>query len=72
MIEGDVNDPTFSFNQSFRERLAFSMAKAVGVNLGSMVKGVGGLGQKGGEAAGQAAKGAGGFIQRLFGGKKKQ
>lgn len=71
LLEGDVNNPKFSLNQTFAENLAFSMAKAVGVNLGSMVKGVGGLGQKGGEAAGQAAKGAAGALQQLIGGKKK-
>ncbi len=71
VLEGDVNNPKFSFNQSFRENLALSLAKAVGVNLGSLAKDVGGLGQKGGQAAGQAAKGAGGFLQDLIGGKKK-
>ncbi|MGD1048543.1 MAG: DUF748 domain-containing protein [Candidatus Krumholzibacteriaceae bacterium] len=71
VIEGDINNPQFSLNQALAGRLAFSMAKALGVNLGGMVKGVGTLGQKGGEAAGQAAKGAGSLLQKLIGGKKK-
>jgi hypothetical protein len=71
MIEGDINSPQFSFNQALTTRLAFAMAKALGVNIGGMVKDVGTLGQKGGEAMGQAAKGTGGWLQRLFGGKKK-
>jgi len=71
VIDGDINNPQFSLNQALAARLAFSMAKALGVNLGGMVKGVGTLGQKGGEAVGQAAKGAGSLLQRLIGGKKK-
>jgi hypothetical protein len=70
-LEGDINNPQFSLNQTLTARLAFAMAKALGVNLGGMVKDVGTLGQKGGEAVGQAAKGTGGWLQRLFGGKKK-
>ena len=70
-LEGDINNPQFSINQALTARLAFAMAKTLGVNLGGMVKDVGTLGQKGGEAVGQAAKGTGGWLQRLFGGKKK-
>ena len=71
ILEGDINNPQFSLNQALTTRLAFAMAKVLGVNLGGMVKDVGTLGQKGGEAVGQAAKGTGGWLQRLFGGKKK-
>ena len=41
------------------------MAETLGVSLGGVAKGVGGLGQKGVEAAGEAAKGA---AEQLFGG----
>ena len=71
VLEGDINDPQFSLNQTFAQRVAFAMAKVLGVDLGGMVKDVGTLGQKGGEAVGQAAKDTGGWLKRLFGGKKK-
>ncbi len=70
VLEGDINDPQFSLNQTITSRLAFAMAKVLGVDLGGMVKDVGGLGQAGGEAVGQAAKSTGGWLHRLFGGKK--
>jgi hypothetical protein len=72
VLEGDINDPQFSINQTFTQRLAFAMAKVLGVDLGGMAKDVGTLGLKGGEAVGQAAKGTAGWLQRLFGGKKKE
>jgi hypothetical protein len=71
VLQGDINDPQFSLNQTFTSRLAFAMAKALGVNVGGMVKDVGTLGLKGGEAVGEAAKGSGGWLKRLFRGKKK-
>jgi hypothetical protein len=71
VLEGNIDNPQFSLNQAFTTRLALAMARVLGVDLGGMVQGVGTLGQKGGEAVGQAAKGTGGWLQRLFGGKKK-
>jgi len=71
VLEGDINNPQFSLNQGFTTQLALAMAKALGVSIGGMVEDVGTLGQKGGEAVGQAAKKKGGWLQRLFGGKKK-
>ena len=71
VLEGDINNPQFSLNQTFTTRLAFAMANVLGLNFPGMVKDVGTLGQMGGEAVGQAAKGTGGWLQRLFGGKKK-
>ena len=71
VLEGDINNLQFSLNEALAARLAFAMAKALGVNIGGMVKDVGTLGQKSGEAVGQAAKSTGGWLQRLLGGKKK-
>ena len=71
VLEGDINNPQFSLNEALTSRLAFSMANALGVNIGGMVQGVGTLGLKGGEAVGQAVKSTGGWLQRLLGGKKK-
>jgi hypothetical protein len=72
VLEGDVNDPQFSLNETLTTRLASSMAESLGVSLGGVAKGVGALGQSGVEAAGKAAKGAGSAVQRLFGGQKKR
>jgi hypothetical protein len=71
VLEGDINDPQFSLNEAFATRLAFGMARVLGINIAGMAKDVATLGQKGGEATGQAAKGAGGWLWRLLGGKKK-
>lgn len=72
VLEGDINNPHFSLNETLSTRVAFSLAETLGVSLGGVAKGVGTLGTKGMEAAGQAAKGAGGALQRLFGGSKKR
>jgi Domain of Unknown Function (DUF748) len=69
VLEGDINNPQFSLNEALTTRLASSIAETLGVSLGGVAKGVGGLGQKGVAAAGEAAKGA---VQQLFGGKEKK
>jgi len=72
ILEGDINNPHFSLNEALSTRVAFSLAETLGVSLGGVAKGVGTLGRTGMEAAGQAAKGVGGALQRLFGGSKKR
>ncbi len=72
VLEGNVNDPRFSLNETLTTRLASSIAESLGVSLGGVAKGVGALGQGGVEAAGKVAKGAGSAVQRLLGGRKKR
>ncbi len=72
VLEGDVNNPQFSLNETLTTRLASSMAESLGVSLGGVATGVGALGQSAVEAAGKGAKGAGSAVQRLFGGQKKR
>jgi uncharacterized protein involved in outer membrane biogenesis len=72
VLEGDVNNPQFSLNETFTMRLASSMAESLGVSLGGVATGVGALGQSGVEAVGKAGKGVGSAVQRLFGGRKKR
>jgi hypothetical protein len=72
VLEGDVNNPQFSLNETLTTRLASSMAESLGVSLGGVATGVEALGQSGVEAAGKAAKGAGSAVQRLFRGQKKR
>jgi hypothetical protein len=72
VLEGDINNPQFSLNETFTTRLASSMAESLGVSLGGVATGVGDLGQSGVEAVGKAGKGVGSAVQRLFGGRKKR
>ncbi len=72
VIEGDVNNPRFALNEAFATRIASSLAENLGVSIRQVVEGVGGLGQKGVEAAGEAAKGVGGALEQLLGGQKKR
>lgn len=72
VIEGDVNNPRFALNEAFATRIASSLAENLGVSIREVAEGVGGLGQKGVEAAGEAAKGVGGALQQLLGGQKKR
>lgn len=67
VLEGDINNPQFSLNEALSTQLAASMAETLGVSLGGVAKGVGTLGQKGVEAAGDAGKGP----VQLFEGQKK-
>jgi hypothetical protein len=69
VLEGDINNPQFSLNETLTTRVAASMAETLGVSLGGVAKGVGGLGLKGVEAAGEAAKGV---VQQLFGGTERK
>jgi Domain of Unknown Function (DUF748) len=72
VLEGDIDNPQFSLNETLTTRLASSMAETLGVSLGGVAKGVEGLGQSGVEAVGKAARGAGRAAQGLFGGRKKR
>jgi hypothetical protein len=66
VIEGDIDKPEFSLNEALSTRLAYSLAKTLGVDLGGLVEGAGTLGLKGAQGAGDAAKGLGGAVRDLF------
>ena len=72
IIEGDTNNPHFALNEAFATRVASSLAENLGVSIRGVAEGAGTLTRKGVEAAGDAAKGVGGALQELFGGKKKR
>lgn len=72
IIEGDINNPHFALNEAFATRVATSLAENLGVSIRGVAEGAGTLTRKGVEAAGDAAKGVGGALQQLFGGKKKR
>lgn len=69
VLEGNLDDPTFSLNEAFTTRLASALAESLGVSLGGLATGVGSLGAKGVEAVGEAAKGA---MQQIFPGKEEE
>jgi uncharacterized protein involved in outer membrane biogenesis len=72
ILEGDINNPRFALNEAFATRLATGLAENLGVSIRGVAEGVGSLGQKGLEAAGEAAKGVGSALQQLLGGQKKR
>ena len=72
ILEGDINNPRFALNEAFATRLATGLAENLGVSIRGVAEGVGTLGQKGLEAAGEAAKGVGSALQQIFGGQKKR
>jgi hypothetical protein len=72
IIEGDINNPRFTLREALATRIASGMAGTLGVSIRGVAEGVGTLGQKGVEAAGEAAKSVGGALQGLFGGQKKK
>jgi len=59
-LEGNINDPKFSLNDTFSARIGTSVAGALGISLEGLAKGLG-------SAGGSAAKGVGEAIGKLFG-----
>jgi hypothetical protein len=59
-LEGQLDDPAFSLNESFATRVASSVAETLGVSLGGLVRGVG-------KAGGSVVKGVGDAVDALFG-----
>jgi hypothetical protein len=71
-IEGDINNPQFTLREALATRLASSMAEMLGVSLRGVAEGVGTLGRKSVETAGETVKGLGDALQGLFSGPKKK
>ncbi len=67
VLEGDISNPRFSFNETLSTKLAVSMADTLKVGIGGVAKSAGDLGQKGVETAEGIVKGVGGTVQSLFG-----
>lgn len=55
-LEGNLNDPKFSLNESFARRVGSGIAESLGVSIEGLARGVG-----------SATKGVGDTIRRLFG-----
>lgn len=55
-LEGDLNDPRFSLNDSFAMRVGAAVAETLGISLEGLARGVG-----------SATEGLGGMVKKLFG-----
>jgi hypothetical protein len=55
-LDGNLNDPKFSLNESFALRIGAAVAQTLGISIEGIAKGVGG-----------AAEGLGGVVRKLFG-----
>ncbi|HEY8608532.1 MAG TPA: DUF748 domain-containing protein [Noviherbaspirillum sp.] len=55
-LEGKLDDPRFSLNESFAARIGSAVAETLGISLEGLTRGVGG-----------AAEGIGGVVRKLFG-----
>jgi hypothetical protein len=71
VLEGDINNPKFSLNETMSQRMAVSMAGLLNVSIGGVAKGAASLGKEGVDAAEGVVKGVGNALQGLLGGKKE-
>lgn len=55
-LEGNLDDPTFSLNESFALRVGAAVAETLGISIEGLTRGVG-----------SAAEGIGGVVKKLFG-----
>jgi hypothetical protein len=55
-LEGNIDDPQFSLNESFSKRMAASVAETLGISIEGLTRGVG-----------SAAQGLGNAVKKLFG-----
>jgi len=72
VLEGDVTKPEFSLGETLSTKIEFSLAKALGISIEGLAEGVGTIGLKSGEAAGEAVEGIGGAIEDLIEGRPKE
>lgn len=72
VLEGDLNNPEFSLDEALGTKVAFSLAKVLGVSIEGLATGVGTIGVKGGEAAGEAVEGIGGALEDLLEGRPEK
>ncbi len=68
-LNGNTTNPNFSLNENLSTRIATAMAGELGVNIKNVAEGLGTLGRKGMEGAGNVVEGVGSAVKRLFGGR---
>jgi hypothetical protein len=69
VLDGRVDDPRFSLNETFGTRVAVALAKELGIGVGGLVESTLGLGIEGLEGAGEAAGGVGSALRKLVPGR---
>ena len=65
-LEGDVDDPRFSLNDSLATQMATGLVAMLGVNLPGFVEGLGDVGGATLEGAGKAGKNVGSALKGLL------
>lgn len=68
-LDGRIDDPKFSLNETLSTRVGVALAKELGVSIGGLVEGTLGIGHEGLEGAGKAATGVGSALRRLLPGE---
>jgi hypothetical protein len=71
VLEGDINNPKFSLNETMSQRMAVSMSDLLNVSIGEVAKGAAALGKEGVDAAEGVVNGVGGAIHQLFSNQRK-
>ena len=69
-LKGDTSHPSFLLNESLSTRIATAIAGELGVSIKGVGEGLGTLGRKGMEGAGDVVEGIGSAVKRLFGGDR--
>ncbi|HXK26719.1 MAG TPA: DUF748 domain-containing protein, partial [Candidatus Binatia bacterium] len=69
VLKGDTSHPDFSLNENLSTRIATAMAGQLGVSIKNVAEGLGTLGRRGVEGAGDVVEGVGSAVKRLFGGE---
>ena len=65
-LSGNLDDAHFSLSEDLSVRVAAALAQELGVSLEGVVRGLGGAGGRGAEAAGEAARALGSALKGLF------
>ena len=71
VLEGDINNPKFSLNETMSQRMAVSMADLLNVSFGGVAKGAASLGKEGADAAAGVVNGVGGVMHQIFSNQRK-
>jgi hypothetical protein len=68
-LDGRLDDPHFSLNETMATRVGVAVAKELGISVGGLVEGTLGIGREGLEGAGGAARGVGEALRRMIPGQ---
>lgn len=64
-LQGNIDDPRFSLNETFLAEIGTATAKVLGISLEGLARGIGGVGTS-------AASGVGSAVNKLFGKREKK